>query len=443
MGSTRWAGLLALLLGILAVACGGGEDATTDTQEDAAATEEAAAPAEEEEAAAEDVTLSLWAFGEMGFDELIADFEADHPGVTVEIREGELDAHHDALTTALAGGGDVPDVAAVEAAFMAQFLASPDQFVNLYDHGAADIEDNYLPWRWNQAVTPDGEAVIGLPTDVGGMAIAYRADLFEAAGLPTERDEVSALWPTWPDFLAVGEQYLEATGEPFIDGSRTLFDVVYRQSDETFYAEDGTLIYDTNPQVRYGWDIATEAITTGISANLGNFTPEWNAAMANGDYAVQMAPAWMMGYITGQAPDTEGLWDVASMPEGGGNWGGSQLVIPARSDQPELAYELISHLLSPEGQLQVFEDYGNFPSVPALYEDPAITGFTNAFFSDAPTGEIYSASAVSIEPAYEGPQQRLITRAFGDGLGRVEEGAETPEEAWESSLAAIALDVSA
>ena len=46
-------------------------------------------------------------------------------------------------------------------------------------------------------------------------------------------------------------------------------------------------------------------------------------------------PAWMMGYIQGQAPDTAGMWDVAQVPEVGGNWGGSQLTIPAASDNKD------------------------------------------------------------------------------------------------------------
>ena len=56
-------------------------------------------------------------------------------------------------------------------------------------------------------MTADGKHLIGLGTDVGGMAMCYRRDLFEKAGLPTERDAVSKLWPTWHDYVEVGEQF--------------------------------------------------------------------------------------------------------------------------------------------------------------------------------------------------------------------------------------------
>ena len=38
--------------------------------------------------------------------------------------------------------------------------------------------------------------------------MAYRTDVFEAAGLPTDPDEVAELIPTWDQFIEVGEQVL-------------------------------------------------------------------------------------------------------------------------------------------------------------------------------------------------------------------------------------------
>ena len=54
-------------------------------------------------------------------------------------------------------------------------------------------------------MSADGKTQIGLGTDVGGLAMCYRTDLFEKAGLPTDRDAVSKLWPTWDDFINVGK----------------------------------------------------------------------------------------------------------------------------------------------------------------------------------------------------------------------------------------------
>jgi cellobiose transport system substrate-binding protein len=392
----------------------------------------------------EEIVLDLWTFGAMCLDTVIAEWAEDNPGVSVEIKESGYDEHHEALFAALATG-EVPDMGAVEVGYSSLFRAAPDQFVDLNTLGAQDIKDDYLPWRWEHGVAADGR-VIGIPTDTGGMAVAYRTDLFEAAGLPTDRDEVSALWPTWDDFIAVGEQFVANSDTKFIDSAGTVYDAVLRQGQEMYYTTpdgDGNseLIIETNPQNLKAWDIAMATIDSGLTAAYSNFSPEWNAAMANGDYAVLMAPAWMMGYIQGQAPDTAGMWDIASMPEGGGNWGGTQLTIPARSDHPELTYDLISYVLAPEQQLKVFNECGNFPSTPEVYETEAIQGFTNEFFSNAPVGKIYAAGVAELFPIYEGPDQRAIGREFGNGIDRVQQGLEDAATAWQSTLDAIKLEV--
>lgn len=442
-----------LATALVLTGCGGGDDdgaASTSTTSDtttgeAAATEDGGGDttAEPTEAAApaEPVTLAMNLFGDFGYDPLIEQYEAEHPNVTIETTIAEFNAHHDALTQSLAAGAGAPDIVAIEVAFMAAFLARSDNFLNLYDHGAADLEGDYLDWKWQQAETLDGDTLIGLPTDVGGMAMAYRLDLFEEAGLPTDREEVAELWPTWEDFLDVGQQYTDATGRAFVDEGSQLYNAIINQADQKYYEDQDTLVYDSNPAVQDAWDTTVEAIDAGIVANIEPFAEGWNAAMSNGDFAVLTAPAWMMGYIQGQAPDTEGNWDIASLPEGGGNWGGSHLAITAQTEHPQEAYDFLSWLLAPEQQLFVFENTGNFPSTPALYDDPAIQEFSNPFFNDAPVGPIYAANAEAVTPIYEGPEEGAIRLAFENGLDRVEDGTEDGATAWDTTLAEISRDI--
>jgi cellobiose transport system substrate-binding protein len=395
----------------------------------------AAAPA----AAQDEVTLDLWNFGAMGLEELIDQYSAEN-GITVNLLSKGYDEHHESLIPAFASG-QVPDIAAVEVGYNSLFKAQPQNFVDLREYGAEDIAGDYVDWRWAQGVAADG-TVIGIPTDLGGLAMCYRTDLFEAAGLPTDRDEVTAAISTWDDFIALGQQYVEATGQPFIDSAAgSVYNVVKKQGDKEYYEDDGTPIYETSEQNIKAWDTAVQAIEAGLSANIAQFSPEWNAAMSNGDFAALSCPAWMMNYIQGQAPDTAGLWDIAQVPEVGGNWGGTQLTIPAASDNPDEAYALISWLLAPEQQFEVFKLHGNFPSTPELWDSEEVQGFESEFFSGAPAGQIYGNSAGALSPVYEGPQQRVIDREFGNGLGRIENGEQTPEEAWNSVIENVKLEV--
>lgn len=388
------------------------------------------------------VTLDFTVFGDMGLDELVTQYQTEHPNIKINFQQAGYQEHHDQLLAGLASGV-VPDIAAIEVGFMSKFKAQPENFKNLLEYGAADLEKDYLPWRWEQAVSADGSSVIGIPTDVGGMAMCYRTDLFEAAGLPTDPTEVAALWPDWDGFIKAGQQYVAGSGgKKFIDSAQgTIFNLAARQGDEEYYktGDPNTTIYDTNPQVKTAFDLAVKGSEAGISANIQQFTDAWNASMSNGDFAALGCPAWMMGYIQGQAPDTTGKWEITSIPGAGGNWGGTHLTIPAGAAHPQEAWDFIKWALSPENQLAVFKLHGNFPSVPALYSTADIQDFSNPFFSNAPVGKIYAASAEAVKPIFEGVYQREIDVAFQNGLRRVEDGKETGEQAWTSTLAEAAL----
>ena len=418
-------------LAVVLAACGG--DADSGSTDDGATSDNGSAAADGEQ-----ITLNLWTFGNFGYDELIEEYQDDNPNIRIETLIQEFDPHHDALITSIAAGSGGPDIAAAEVAFIGAFTNQADAFLNLLDYGAADIQVDYLDWKWDQATTLDGSATIGLPTDVGGMGICYRMDLFEEAGLPTDRDEVSALWAdSWEDYIDVGIQYKEATGRAFIDNEGLLWDAVVNQSPDTFYNSEGELIYADSEQVRYAWDIVVSAIEAGIHAETPAWSAEWNAGMNNGDFAVLTCPAWMRGYIQDQAPDTFGMWDVATVPEGGGNWGGSHLVIPAQTEHPQEAYDFMAWLLAPEQQLRVFEGTGNFPSTPAVYDSPAMREFTSEFLNNAPLGEIYASNALEVVAQNVGPNYNLINQEFGEALNRISDGLEAPDEAWESALSNI------
>lgn len=381
--------------------------------------------------------LQFWAFGDMGLGDLIAEYEELNPDIKINMKVSDFDPHHQGLLTSLDSAA--PDIAAIEVGYSSLFKAVSDKFVDMRDYGAEALADDYLDWRWEHGVDLDGR-IFGIPTDVGPMAIAYRSDLFAEAGLPTDRDEVSALWPTWEDFISVGEQYVDATGNSFLSSTGYVWNAVKNQSDEKFYSKDGSsLVYETNPQIRRAWDLSVAA--TPIAANIGDWTADWNAGMNNGAYAVLTAPAWMMGYIQGQAPDLSGAWDVAAMPEGGGNWGGSQLTIPARAQYPDEAAAFITWVLSAENQLALFEKSGQFPSTVAAYESDALLNFESEYFNNAPVGRIYAEGVNLLEPLYEGPKERVIDQEFGSALGRIANGDETPEEAWETAISNIKRDV--
>ncbi len=379
----------------------------------------------------ESIVLNVWGFADLSAD-LVEQYETENPGIDIQTKISDYDAAHQTLLTALAAGQG-PDVAQIAVDFMGEFVGNSGAFVDLREFGADEIAGDYLDWRWNAGVAPDG-AVVGIPTDVGGMAIAYRTDLFEAAGLPTDREEVSALWPDWDGYIAAGEQYVAAAGTPFVDSGKAIFRAVSNQSDVKYYDEDGNLVFADSPGIREAWDYSMTAIDAGLSADVGTFSPEWFAAMANGGFATLPAPAWMLGVIEQQAPETAGLWNIATLPGTAGNDGGSFLAIPRNAPHAQEAYDFITWLEAPEQQLALFEASNVFPSTPELYTNPSLTGLTNPFFNDAPVGEIYIASVESVAGYPIGPESRTVEQQFEAAIGRVEQGAQSPEDAWDQAI---------
>jgi len=202
---------------------------------------------------------------------------------------------------------------------------------------------------------------------------------------------------------------------------------------ETFYNADGDLIVEKNPAVKDAWDLTAGAIKAGQSAGLPEFSPEWNTGFQQGQFATITCPAWMMGYIQGNAPETKGKWDIAKIPGGSGNWGGSYVTVPSQGKNADAAVELAKWLTAPEQNIKLFKSIGNFPSQESTWSQPEIADFTSEFFSNAPAGKIYPASLEDAPVQIVGPQSGVIGNTFAGALNSVEQGTD-PDEAWESAL---------
>nr|WP_030498930.1 ABC transporter substrate-binding protein [Micromonospora purpureochromogenes] len=378
-------------------------------------------------------TFEFWSFANINQKADVDVYTKAHPDVRIKLTEvGSTTETAQALTAALAGG-KVPDLVLIQADDLPKFMQSPDNFVDLTTLGAGDIKGNYLDWVMAQATTKDNK-IIGVPTDVGGLAVAYRTDLFKAAGLPTERDEVAKLWPTWDEFINVGKQYVQKTGKPFVDNTPTsVFFQAVNQGSQRYYSADRKLDYD-NEQVKAAFDVTLKAFEAGISAKQGSFSSGWTAAMKKGDYAVVCSPSWMLSQMKTNAPETDGKWDIATIPGGSGNWGGSFLAIPKRAKNAKAAWNYISEMQSPKGQLEHFLMQGSLPTTPSVYTDPQLVGKTDPFFSNAPIGKIYTQSVVGIKPFYFGPQDGPIGTEFLNTLTSVEQGKVNPANAWNTAL---------
>lgn len=393
--------------------------------------------------------VTIWSYGNVIEPWGEQEYERLNPNIDLKIKKNSMDAHHQSLITAFKAN-TTPDIAAIEVSYSGFFRSYPKYFTNL--SGLVN-ESDYLDWRWDQGVGNDGK-VIGIPTDVGGLQVAYRKDLFKAHGLPTDREAVGKLWPTWQAFIDTGKKYVSklSTTEKnsckvkkvcygFIDNAGTMYPAILNQGTKKYYETNGTLIYNSNPNVKTAFTTTAAAMNSGISTRINQFTSDWNAGMMKGVFATVLAPAWMLDYIKQQAKSTAGKWDVADLPGGGGNLGGSQLSVPTAAKHPAEAKAFIKWYLSPAIQLQIFKKYGLFPSASSLYNNPALTGYKDPFFSNAPIGQIYVTGARQLRPIFEGKNQRAIDNYFGQALAKVAVGKMTASAAWSDAITQISKNI--
>jgi len=391
--------------------------------------------------------LTINTFGDVIEPAMITQYRTLHPEIKLSIKKSDLDALNGTglYTQCAAGGAGSPDIAAVEISYSGFWRSYPQCFIDMRtlhttvgNKTANDLKKDYLAWRWDQGVGYN-DSVIGIPTDVGGLQVAYRWDLFKAKGLPYKRADVSKEWSTWPKFIDFGKKYMAKVSAAdkkknvgFMDNAATIYAAIMNQGTEKYYKNNGTdagqLVYKTNPQVKLAFDTTITAAKAGIGTRIGQFSSDWNVGMSKGTFAVMLSPAWMMDYIKGQAPDTNGKWDVADIPGGGGNQGGSQLTMPIKKagmpDHKQKAWDFITWYLAPAQQLKVFQIYGLFPSTPSLYTSNDLVGFKDPFFNNAPTGAIYAAGVKKLKPIFEGKLQRCIDMAMGSALSLVINGKE-------------------
>lgn len=388
------------------------------------------------------VELTVDVVGEPGFETSYKQFEAANPNIKVKQRKvSQLDQYAPRLAQWMATGSGAGDVVMLEEGILVKYTQQPDKFVDLNSYGGAALRKNFLDWKWKLGLAPDGKKLIGLGTDIGPLGMCYRKDLFQKAGLPTSRDEVSKLWPTWDALVEVGKRFQgKVSGTKFLDGPTAVWNTTQLQeagkgTGHTYFDPSGKLVFDTNPVVRTAFDTTMKFQTAGLTANAKIFTPPWISGIQRDGFAVIPCPAWMLGGIEEfHGAAGKGKWDVAAVPGGAGYWGGSWMAVPKQSKHPKEAAELAKFLTNPETQLAAWSAKKVFPSSPKYYDDPVVAETKSAYFGDAPIGKIYGTSAMQVKPVYLGAKNNEVRDATEAVLLGVGQGKIKPAEAWQKAV---------
>jgi lactose/L-arabinose transport system substrate-binding protein len=324
-----------------------------------------------------DLTIWSWDVAASSLESVVEGFNAQYPDVNVIVEDlGNQQVFDRTLAGCAAGGAGLPDIISIENGeaeiFWAQF---PDCFVNLRDLGYTDEIASGFP-DFKRAELEVGDVAYAMPWDSGPVAMFYRRDFYEAAGVDPETIE------NWDDFIAAGQAIAEANpgvvmAQADFNGDTEWFRMLANEQGCGYFSGDGTEIAVNQPGCAAALDAVKDMSDAGILV-AGNWDERIQAIRAE-TVASQLFGGWYEGTIRSNAPEQEGLWGVYLMPsvtEDGpraANLGGSALAITSGSDNQEAAWAYLNYTLGTnEGQVTMLREYGLVPSLLSALEDPYV-----------------------------------------------------------------------
>lgn len=387
------------------------------------------ASAEEDTSVSGTIEVGGWPSGDDGFEAAMEGFNEVYPNIEVELVFTDTTAHHQSLQTALAANSGAPDVAMVEGAYIAQYKNSP-ALTDLNELGAADLKDDFVEFKWNQAISDDGSRLVALPWDLGPTLYYYRTDVFEEVGLPTDPQEVADLMSTWDGVLEVAEKVSIPGQRWFLPSAAYPYQWLFINRD--YYNENLELQLERDGDLEC-LEACLKIRENGWDMNVDMWSTEAYAAYAAGTCVTVAAGSWFSGFLkTDIDPDGAGHWGATVLPAGmpSTNWGGSFLVIPEQSENKEAAWVFVKYMLATtEGQNTMFKAIDYFPAykpawdaAPELYSDP------DEYFGGQAPNSIATEIAADVPVVYNTIMDTTAEGYLYSSFNAGAEAGETPEQ---------------
>ncbi len=296
------------------------------------------------------------------------------PDVSIKVVSLAFGDHHNAMTTALATGANLPDVMAVEVSFIGKFVDSGGlEDLSKAPYKGMQYKDKLVKFTVPQTLGGGGN-MAAMPADIGPGTLFYRKDIIEKAGL-TEAD----LTKSWESYVEAGKAIKAKTGAYLINHATELKNILIRadlKDGEGIYFDGKKNILVESPRFVKAFQLAKQARDAGLDGKIGAWSNEWSEGFRRGQLATQMSGAWLAGHFADWlAPDTKGLWRSAQLPNGAfAFWGGSYYAIPKKAKNKAAAWDFIKFMaLNKEVQIEALRKLDAFPALIEAHSDPFIS----------------------------------------------------------------------
>lgn len=295
-------------------------------------------------------------------------FKKEHPKVDFQFEDMGNSQIYDKMLTGLASGTGLPDVVSLEGDAVPLYSAKfPNGFVDLTD---VVKEEHFLPVKMAE-VTSNGK-VVAFPWDAAPCGLFYRTDLFEQAGVKAEDIK------TWDDYIEAGKK-LDKIGVKMlplaVSKNDTVFRIILNQLGAFYFDGEGKTVLDNEATIK-----AMSIVKKMYDANITYDNVNWDGLVTctkESKVATVVNAVWWAGTLQDECDNLDGKWAVMKLPlvEAGGKTGavngGSNIVVPAASENKEAAVEFVKFAMTDkESIIKGFSDYGLYPSYIPSYSDP-------------------------------------------------------------------------
>ena len=297
-----------------------------------------------------EITIWSWNIAASSLKATVAGFNKQFPDVKVTVEDlGNQPVYDKSIAGCAAGGEGLPDIVSIENGEAENYWSQfPDCFVDLQTLGYTAEDQAKFP-DFKRTELEVGDKAYAMPWDSGPVAMFYRRDFYEKAGVDPAIDQ------------DLGRFHRRRQEDP---GSQSRRDDDQRrlQRRQRILPHDlqraGLRLFRHRRPVDHGQpaemrrrpdqDQGDEGRRHHLRRPTGTTKITNNTA---GKVATQMYGGWYEGTVRTESPDGSGKWGVYLMPSltadgpRAANLGGSSLAITSASKNKEAAYAYLNYTL--------------------------------------------------------------------------------------------------
>jgi len=269
-----------------------------------------------------DVTMSLWQNSTTGpgqefWKKTVADFEADNPGVTIDVQAIQNEDLDGKLQTAL-NSGDAPDIFLQRGGGKMAAMVAAGQLMDITE-GISDQVKEEIP-EGSFIANSLEDKVYAMPVAVLPGGIFYSQDLFDTAGITEAPATITDLETAVEKLKTTGVAPIALGAKDAWPAAHWFYFFALRECSPDVLAEAAdTKDFSDDCWIKAGEDLesfaATEPYNQGFLTTAAQQGAGSSAGLvANHQAAMELMGAWNPGVIASLTPDEKPLADLSWFP---------------------------------------------------------------------------------------------------------------------------------